>query len=58
MTDSGTFAAINSSLGDLMRNLPKHPDYAQLDAQKPRYHTARPSNTHGVLVCCIQHCGW
>ena len=36
MVESGTFAAINSLLGDLMTALPKQPDYAQLEGQRPR----------------------
>ena len=37
VVESGTFTAINSSLGDLMSGLPKQPDYAQLKGQTPRY---------------------
>ena len=37
VVESGTFTAINSSLGDLMSGLPTQPDYAQLKGQTPRY---------------------
>ena len=49
IADSGTFAAINSMLDDVVRRVPKHPDYAVLEALKPRW--APASGAVPFLIC-------